>query len=98
MLINLCFDYYTDVINVPERIGKKIKYYQNKCDKWLFDKSNNHQFWELDDNGNKEGVGICSDAFVFWLNEFPLKDTGLKAEVVQRDLQKYDETLTTLYC
>ena len=33
MLINLCFDYYTDVINVPGRIGKKIKYYQNKCDK-----------------------------------------------------------------
>lgn len=97
MLVNLCFDYYTDVISVPEKIGEKIRYYQNKCDKWLFDKSNNHQFWETDENGNKVGVGICSDAFVFWLNEFVLKDSGLKAEAVQRNVKEYDKKLPTLY-
>ena len=28
MLVNLVFDYYTDVINVPDEIGTQIKKYQ----------------------------------------------------------------------
>ena len=43
MLVNLVFDYYTDVINVPDKIGTQIKKYQRKCDKWLYNKDNNHQ-------------------------------------------------------
>ena len=38
MLVNLVFDYYTDVINVPDKIGTQIKKYQKKCDKWLYNK------------------------------------------------------------
>ena len=44
MLVNLVFDYYTDVINVPDEIGTQIKKYQKKCDKWLYNKDNNHQY------------------------------------------------------
>lgn len=46
MLVNLVFDYYTDVINVPDEIGTQIKKYQKKCDKWLYNKDNNHQYWK----------------------------------------------------
>lgn len=58
MLVNLVFDYYTDVINVPDKIGTQIKKYQKKCDKWLYNKDNNHQYWEKDEYGKKLGVGI----------------------------------------
>lgn len=51
MLVNLVFDYYTDVINVPDEIGTQIKKYQRKCDKWLYNKDNNHQYWEKDEYG-----------------------------------------------
>lgn len=33
MLVNLVFDYYTDIINVPDYVVNKIKKYQNQCDK-----------------------------------------------------------------
>ena len=97
MLVNLVFDYYTDVISVPDDIVPMLKKYQNRCDKWLYNKLNNHSFWEKDKNGNKIGVGICSEAFVFWLNDFALKGTNYKAEIVQENAQQYDETLPTLY-
>ena len=32
MLINMVFDYYVDIINVPDSIGVNIKKYQNQCD------------------------------------------------------------------
>ena len=53
MLINLVFDYYTDVIDVPDEIGCQIKKYQRKCDKWLFNKLNDHKYWEIDKHGKK---------------------------------------------
>ena len=95
MLVNLVFDYYTDIINVPDNIANKIRKYQNQCDKWLFSK--NHEFWIKDENGKKLGVGICSEAFVYWLNEFVLKNNDEKAVIVKRDLEKYDDSLPTLF-
>lgn len=97
MLVNLVFDYYTDIINVPDSIVNQIKKYQNKCDKWLYNKLNNHEFWIKDENGKKLGVGICSEAFVYWLNEFVLKNNDKKAVIVKRDLEKYDSSLPTLF-
>ena len=50
MLVNIVFDYYADIVSVPDSIGINIKKYQNQCDKWLFNKLNEHEFWEKDDS------------------------------------------------
>lgn len=97
MLVNLVFDYYTDVVDVPDFVAEKLKKYQNKCDKWLFNKLNEHDFWELDENGNKEAVGICSEAFVYWLNHVELSSSNQTAKIVQRDLSEFDNTLPTIF-
>ena len=97
MLVNLVFDYYTDVINVPDKIGTQIKKYQKKCYKWLYNKDNDHQYWEKDEYGKKLGVGIFSDAFVYWLNSFVLNDSEQKTVVLKRNLQEYDSSLPTIF-
>lgn len=97
MLINIIFDYYVDIINVPDNIGLNIKKYQNQCDRWLYNKLNDHEFWEKDSSGKKLGVGICSEAFVYWLNKFVLKNSKEKANIVQKSINKYDESLPTIY-
>ncbi|MDD6645088.1 MAG: hypothetical protein PUE67_03425 [Oscillospiraceae bacterium] len=97
MLINLVFDFYTDVIDVPDEIGSQIEKYQKKCDKWLFNKLNDHEYWEKDEYGNKIGIGICSDAFVCWLNNFVLNDSEQKAFIVKENVQEYDSSFPTLF-
>ena len=97
MLINLVFDYYTDVIDVPDEIGCQIKKYQRKCDKWLFNRLNDHKYWEIDKHGKKIGVGICSEAFVYWLNNFILNDSEKKSFIVEKNIQGYDSSLPTLF-
>lgn len=86
MLINMVFDYYVDIINVPDSIGVNIKKYQNQCDRWLFNKLNEHEFWEKDNSGKKLGVGVCSESFIYWLNKFVLKDSKEKAYILQKSI------------
>ncbi len=96
-------DYYTDIcynadiVSVPDSIGINIKKHRNQCDKWLFNKLNEHEFWEKDDSGNKLGVGVCSESFIYWLNEFVLKDSKEKAYIVRKSINNYDESLPTIY-
>ena len=82
MLVNIVFDYNADIVSVPDSIGINIKKYQNQCDKWLF---------------NKLGVGVCSESFIYWLNEFVLKDSKEKAYIVRKSINNYDESLPTIY-
>ena len=88
MLINIIFDYYADIVSVPDYIGIDLLNYQNKCDKWLFDKTNEHECWEKDASGKKLGVGICSEAFIYWINKFILKDSEEKAYIVKRNINE----------
>lgn len=97
MLVNIVFDYYVDIINVPDYIGINIKKYQNKCDRWLFNKLNEHEFWEKDSSGRKLGVGVCSESFIYWLNNFILNDSHEKAYIVKKNIKKYDKALPTIY-
>ena len=97
MLINIVFDYYVDTISVPENIGINISKYQNECDLWLFNELNDHDFWEKDSSGEKLGVGICSEAFIYWLNTYIIKDSNEKAYIVQKGISEYDESLPTLF-
>ena len=97
MLANIVFDYNADIVSVPDSIGINIKKYRNQCDKWLFNKLNEHEFWEKDDSGNKLGVGVCSESFIYWLNEFVLKYSKEKAYIVRKSINNYDESLPTIY-
>ena len=98
MLVNLVFDYYTDVVDVPEHIGKQLRKYQSKCDKWLYNKLNDHEFWETDNNGRKKyAVGICSEAFVYWLNNVELSTNDPKAKIFEKNLSEYDKSLPTIF-
>ena len=99
MYINLVFDYYIDQIYVPDFVGQKIKFYQNKCDKWLFNKLNDHEYWTKDSRGEKYAVGICSDAFIFWLNNYVLNDNDDKAYIVKSNLerQELDKSYKSIY-
>lgn len=90
MLVNIVFDYNADIVSVPDSIGINIKKYRNQCDKWLFNKLNEHEFWEKDDSGNKLGVGVCSESFIYWLNEFVLKDSKEKAYIMRKSINNYD--------
>lgn len=58
---------------------------------------NEHEFWEKDDSGNKLGVGVCSESFIYWLNEFVLKDSKEKAYIVRKSINNYEESLPTIY-
>lgn len=75
--------------------SKNIK--RNVTSGQLYNKDNNHQYWEKDEYGKKLGVGICSDAFVYWLNSFVLNDSEQKAVVLKRNLQEYDTSLPTIF-
>ena len=92
---NICYN--ADIVSAPDSFGINIKKYQNQCDKWLFNKLNEHEFWEKDDSENKLGVGVCSESFIYWLNEFVLKDSKEKAYIVRKSINNYDESLPTIY-
>ena len=49
------------------------------------------------DSGNKLGIGVCSESFIYWLNEFVLKDSKEKAYIVRKSINNYDESLPTIY-
>ena len=99
MLVNLVFTFGVDVVDVPDFIGQNLKRWQRKCDKWLFNKMNDHEFWIINGTDKKSAIGICSDAFVFYLNNHVLMDTSSKAVIVERavDLSSYDKSYPTVF-
>ena len=97
MLIMIKHDYYNDLINVPDSIAKNIKKYQNKFDKWLHDKSNNHPFWETDKFGKKLAAITSSEAFIYWINEFVLSDSKQKAVLYEENTNVYDELIPKIW-
>ena len=62
----------TEYIRCPAKVGRNIRQLQREFDKWLYDRENNHPYWEValvNEEGNKF-YGVCFDAeaFVYWLN------------------------------
>lgn len=79
VIINFCID--GDIIDVPQFVAENINEYQSSFLEWLFDKSNEHEYWCYED-GEKFGCNYRSEAFVEWLNSNPLKRENEKASVV----------------
>ena len=99
MLVNVVFTFNYDLIDVPKDIANNIKKYQLQCDKWLFDKNNNHNFWIRRGSNKKYAVNTCSEAFVYYLNTFVLKNSNGVASVVEsyKDPDLLDESMPTIY-
>ncbi|MGE8081904.1 hypothetical protein [Peribacillus loiseleuriae] len=74
MIVKVEFMYEedTEYICCPAKVGRNIRQLQRDFDKWLYDRENNHPYWEVadeDEEGNKlYGVCFNAEAFVFWLN------------------------------
>lgn len=74
MIVKIEFEYETDTeyMRCPAKVGRNIRYLQKEFDKWIYDRNNNHPYWEVahvDQDGN-EFYGVCfnAEAFVYWLN------------------------------
>ena len=86
MVLKFTFD--ADVIEVPDFIVKKRKFYQSKFDEWLFDENNDHTFW-LYKKGKKVCVSYRAEAFVMWLNTYILADSEEKADIYDSNTKIY---------
>lgn len=96
MNIALEFTYYTDIIFVPDEIGKKISKYQQKFDKWLYNKDNDHGHWIIK-NGRKAAVSFDTDTFIDYLNMFWLNDSAEKAIIVEKNAATIPTEIPTLF-
>ncbi|MGN1081285.1 MAG: hypothetical protein ACI4QV_04275 [Acutalibacteraceae bacterium] len=94
VVTKMTFD--TDVIEVPDFVGSELQKYQEKFDEWLYDKCIDHPYWTYK-NGKKYGVCFRGDAFVYWLNNYELKGSEYRANVIDSFVKEYDENLNTLY-
>ena len=86
-------EFDADVIDVPEFVIPDIKKIQKQFDKWLYDKDN-PKTWD-----KKRGVfSFRGDMFVYWLNEYLLKDCKVKAKLVESQVfdANYDSELLRL--
>lgn len=96
MNIALEFTYHTDIISVPNEVGMKISKYQQKFDKWLYNKENNHGNWIIK-NGRKVAVSFDTETFVDYLNMFCLNDSDEKAFIVEENATKIPAKISTLF-
>ncbi len=99
MLVNVVFAFDFDVLDVPCVIAKNLKKYQLQCDKWLFDKNNNHEFRIEQDSNKKYAINTCSEAFVFYLNNYVLTDSNENTVIIEKDkrIDFLDKSLPTIY-
>ena len=94
--IILQFTYDCTLICVPIDIEKNIQSIRKKFDKWLYDKSNDHDYWVYI-NGVKKAVSFDAEAFVRYLNEYHIADQHKKAYIVDLNYKGTLSNLTTLY-
>ena len=96
MLLVTKFDIDADLIDVPQSVIEQANVYQEQFFSWLFNKNNNHKYWWYE-KGKKVGCAYRSDAFIEWLNAFPLRGSKNKAKSVSVHVFEYDNSLPSLF-
>lgn len=94
--IALKFTYYTDLIMVPDSVSQNIHEIRLKFDKWLYDKSNNHDYWVYIE-GKKKAVSFDTIAFVHYLNDVYLPHSKEKASVFQEKVESISSGVPVLF-
>ena len=75
------------LLSVPEHIAKDIHRYRSEFDQWLYDRNNDHGYWQEVNDESGHFFAVCYDgyeAFPRWLNEYVLKDSDEKAVCLPR--------------
>lgn len=94
MKLLICFsEFDADIIDVPLFVLEKKNKLSDRFIKWLYDKDNDHGFWD----SKKSVVNFRSEAFVFWINQFVLKDSKEQAVVLEKFVSEYDKELPSLW-
>lgn len=96
MLVVVSFTYDSDLVYIPDSSLYKPKKMQNLFDKWLYDKTIDHEYWIYKD-GRKYGVSYDIDAFIKWLNENIFSDSDVKVKVVERNISDIPPELERIY-
>jgi hypothetical protein len=83
--VRLCQN--TQYFRCPAKVGRNVRKLQSSFDKWLYNRENNHPYWEvahIDENGNKF-FGVCFDteAFIYWLNNVRFKKGKNVAKLIE---------------
>lgn len=88
--------YDADIIEVPDMIETKINKIQYQFDKWVHDKSVEHEYWIYKD-GKKYCPSFRGDAFVEYLNSFILNDSEEKARIIEMYVRNYDTSMKSIW-
>ena len=62
----------------------------NEFFKWMFDKTNDHKYWVIED-GQKKYCSYATEAFGDWLNQFITREE--RTTIVAVSSREIDETL-----
>jgi hypothetical protein len=85
-----------DIIDVPSCVISDLDTVLKRFWSWLFDKSNNHDYWVLQ-NGEKSYCNYRSDAFVFWLNDCYLVNEPEVAKIIEMCAKEVDPNLPKVF-
>ena len=99
MLVNITFDdeeslEYVDIVNIPDEVAENLDEVVNEFFKWMFDKTNNHKYWVLEE-GEKKYCSYSTEAFIDWINQFIAKEE--RAAIIAISSSRIDDTLPIIF-
>ncbi|MEH6937536.1 hypothetical protein V7056_06710 [Bacillus sp. JJ664] len=85
--IDFCHEAATEYIKCHSKVGRNIRTLQRDFDRWLYDRQNNHPYWEEfeEDDGTKHiVVRFNEDAYVYWLNNVRFNKGKQVAKLIKK--------------
>lgn len=92
--VAIAFTFYTDIIQVPDHIADNIKVVQHRFDQWLYDKSNDHGCWIVQD-GKKLAVSFDTSDFVNYIRQYERQ--GKQAKIIQEGLDAPPDGMPSIW-
>ena len=87
VIIEVQLSWEIQYFRCPAKVGRKVRKLQRDFDKWLYNRDNNHPYWEvahIDEEGNQlYGVSFDTEAFVYWLNNVRFKKGKRIAKLIE---------------
>lgn len=95
MLLLTQFKREFDIIDIPQSAYDRITELQDQFFAWRAGRSADHPYWMCESGVDSDNC-YHADAFVDWLNAFPLQENGEKANVVAERVNGNDGQLPLL--
>ncbi|WP_157052726.1 hypothetical protein [Priestia koreensis] len=91
------FRYEDEYMSCAAKGGRNIHQLQREFDQWIYDRGNDHPYWEIayiDEEGNEGyGVSFSGEAFVNWLNNVKFSKRKKVARLVSTVPSHYKKVL-----